>query len=78
MSRAVLVLDGMPLNCSYCPCYNARWSECYAVSKKIETPVALDGERPDWCPLKEMPEKKPELVMDIVHHESLECGFYNG
>lgn len=34
--------------------------------------------RMNWCPLKEIPDRKPELQMDIIHSESIECGYYDG
>lgn len=40
----------------YCD-YNlsATIENCTALEKEIP-----DGEKPDWCPLRELPEKKPE------------------
>lgn len=63
MSKAVLVFDEMPVNCSHCTCYQARNTECYAAGKKIESNEALFGNRPKWCPLKKIPEKKPDYDM---------------
>lgn len=61
--KAILVLDEMPKNCLKCP-----------IGKNISIPLetciqcplgkcAIDAEtetRPDWCPLKPIPQKKEE------------------
>lgn len=62
MSKAVLVMD-MPSSCD--KCNFQQCGICHAVRKSIcGTPTDLKS-KPDWCPLKPMPEKK-----DI-------CGTYN-
>lgn len=57
MSRSILVID-TPANCNECPLsldtekYNAnlcRGFEKHTVNMK-------SSEKPDWCPLKEVPE----------------------
>ena len=53
MAKAVLVMD-MPENCFKCKLQN--WANC-----KITNKCHVGGCRPDWCPLRELPEKIPEL-----------------
>lgn len=59
MSKAVLVMDMPEQVCQKCTlCYETEDDEylCCAVGK-----LAPDGEKPDWCPLRELPEKMPDL-----------------
>ena len=53
MAKAVLVMD-MPENCFKCKLQN--WANC-----KITNKCHVGGCRPDWCPLRELPEKIPDL-----------------
>ena len=56
MSKAVLVMDMPEQVCQKCTlCYETEDDEylCCAVGKLVP-----DGEKPDWCPLRELPEKK--------------------
>ncbi len=56
MSKAVLVMD-MPEKCDGCILHSTmiRKQICNAEIKRTEN----EGEKPDWCPLRELPEKKP-------------------
>lgn len=49
MSKAVLILD-MPDNCFKCKLQD--WANC-RIAKKCHT----GDSKPDWCPLRELPEK---------------------
>ena len=53
MAKAVLVMD-MPENCFKCKLQN--WANC-----KITNKCHVGECRPDWCPLRELPEKMPDL-----------------
>lgn len=57
MSKAVLVFD-MPRSCVECPCLHMNMISrtCGAVDEysKIEN---IHGVIPDWCPLRDIPEK---------------------
>ena len=58
MSKAVLVMD-MPSSCS--ECNFQQYGVCHAVRKSIVgTPTDLKR-KPDWCPLRELPKKKPTI-----------------
>ena len=65
MAKAVLVMDMPEQVCQKCTlCYETENDDeylCCAVGKLLP-----DGEKPDWCPLRELPEKKEEF-------ELLEC-----
>ncbi|MFQ9085445.1 MAG: hypothetical protein ACLR6H_01135 [Roseburia sp.] len=59
MAKAVLVMDMPEQVCQKCTlCYETEDDEylCCAVGKLVP-----DGEKPDWCPLWELPEKMPDL-----------------
>lgn len=53
MSKAVLVMD-MPKDCYECKLQD--WLNC-RIAKKCNT----SNSRPDWCPLRELPKKKPTI-----------------
>ena len=65
MAKAVLVMDMPEQVCQKCAlCYETENDDeylCCATGKLLP-----DGEKPDWCPLRELPEKKEEF-------ELLEC-----
>lgn len=64
MPKAVLVMD-MPVDCKqcvFCRGLNACKLKKYLVRDKICTVYTVDkqimeGGKPDWCPLRELPEK---------------------
>lgn len=68
MSKAVLVMD-MPESCKkcvFCRGLNACKLNKYLVGDRICTIYTVDkqimeGGKPDWCPLRELPEKMPDL-----------------
>lgn len=60
MSKAILVMD-MPKNCYECKLQ--EWLNC-----KIVKGCHIGETRPDWCPLRPMPEKReadPAIDNDI-------------
>ena len=58
MSKAVLVMD-MPSSCDECPLFGSNYSDmtCKANGRSINYPYPKD-ERQDYCPLRNLPEKK--------------------
>ena len=60
MAKAVLVMDMPEQVCQKCTlCYETENDDeylCCATGKLVP-----DGAKPDWCPLRELPEKIPEL-----------------
>lgn len=58
MSKAVLVLD-MPKSCIDCPCHFAEENGMVycGVMKKGLLSDDIETYKPDWCPLRELPEK---------------------
>ena len=53
MSKAVLVID-MPDNCLNCPLYHGDFEHRCKPTYKINHDFF---NKPDWCPLQQMPEK---------------------
>ena len=65
MSKAVLVMD-MPETCKDCSCKYASYKvdalyDCAITGKTIPIDGGRYGEKPNWCPLRELPEKIPKL-----------------
>jgi hypothetical protein len=54
MPKAVLIMD-MPENCFKCKLQN--WANC-----RITNKCHVGECRPDWCPLRELPEKKERRI----------------
>lgn len=68
MAKAVLIMD-MPESCGECP-FCRGLNECkvkkYLVRDRLFTIFTVDaqimeGGKPSWCPLRELPEKIPDL-----------------
>ena len=60
MSKAILVMDNMPDKCGECECSYCDYDDphlnliCAVVGDNVR-----GSDKPDWCPLREMPEKLP-------------------
>lgn len=59
MAKAVLVMD-MPDDCPLCKFFDLD-GQCHAVDAENPWSTDPDKVKPDWCPLRELPEKIPEL-----------------
>lgn len=62
MSKAILVVD-MPKNCKECRlCSPSRESHtgqfCWKCAIHPSIMIKKSGEKPEWCPLMELPKKK--------------------
>ena len=64
MSKSILVMN-TPEACIDCPCHFAEESGKVWCGKEKKELLADDIEtyKPDWCPLKEIPRKKPDKAM---------------
>lgn len=63
MSKAVLIMD-MPERCADCPLRNSEKTSyvcCYLTLKNISSTDYYD-KKPDWCPLRELPEHETEMT----------------
>ncbi len=76
MAKAVLVMD-MPDDCTMCKFFDLD-GQCHAVD--VENPWSTDPEKakPDWCPLRELPEKMEELPSEKYEFGSLGRAFVAG
>lgn len=72
MAKAVLVMD-MPECCNDCYAMNMSLSGRFCRAAEESLPVK--AERPDWCPLRELPEKK-ELYLSINNQKGY-CDGWN-
>jgi hypothetical protein len=67
MSKAVLVMD-MPKSCNKCKFFNSQYRYCVLKGLPLKRKdgkygkTKISKERADWCPLRELPEKKPKQV----------------
>ena len=85
MPKAVLVMD-MPESCKkcvFCRGLNACKLNKYLVGDRICTIYTVDkqimeGGKPDWCPLRELPEKKEELAIEQYEFGGLGKAFVSG
>ena len=59
MAKAVLVMDEMPECCADCPCsFFERDNPILNLICGVTQEDAYNVGKPDWCPLRELPEKK--------------------
>lgn len=87
MSKSVLVVD-TPKNCYDCPfgteyCGNLEYEGCCELAECLDSDMRLITEehydyesesRPDWCPLKPLPEKST-IENDMTDYQ---CGMVDG
>lgn len=61
--KAILAID-MPegcVNCALCRMENRKgYNDYICVPQNQLAPMAIGTDKPDWCPLRPMPKKKPE------------------
>ena len=69
--KALFVMD-MPECCDICNFSSTAYDselfeegECYCILKIKSVDDIVEGCKPDWCPLKPVPEKKP-VVLDAL------------
>ena len=81
MAKGIIVLDEVPEKCNKCRFWFAKATvpvEYRCMGLQIEiTENELTKEKPDWCPIKEMPSRKQVpgcfFMMDEVYGK--EIGF---
>lgn len=74
MSKAILVMD-MPTCCNKCPIEETDTIYCQIFDTKADyRNHNPEKERPDWCPLKEISQKKQQNP----YNGSYEIGFVDG
>ena len=58
MSKAVLVIDSMPTKCCQCPAVDFGCYMCQCGMMIDLTRENMFKKKPDWCPLRPLPEKQ--------------------
>lgn len=84
MSKGILIFEKIPENCSECPgCQHDGYyspMKCHLGSKFNDN--FLNGAnllvRPNWCPLKPVPEKHNELSIEEYEFGKLGLAFTQG
>lgn len=74
MSKAVLVMD-MPDSCYKCPFCNDD-AECDVVGRTFD--VNPKKGKPDWCLLRQIPEKKERLNVPNNYNGGYSHGYVGG
>lgn len=59
MAKAILIMDDVPDYCN--DCYAVHMSQNGEFCRAAKEHLQPKAERPDWCPLRELPEKIPDL-----------------
>lgn len=59
--KAIAIFE-MPKSCGECPCFGGEYEDCQYSDEF--SPMNPYIERPKWCPLKPMPEKKIAIIND--------------
>lgn len=66
-------VESLPKNCFYCDCchtrdYDSRYridGEKFCGIENIEIDDCCDYDRPDWCPLKKIPEDCLSKIINV-------------
>jgi hypothetical protein len=62
MPKGILIMDDMPECCADCPCsFFERDNPILNLICGVTQEDAYNVGKPDWCPLRELPEKIPKL-----------------
>lgn len=66
MSKSILVID-TPRDCFGCPCYSSIENGIYFCNKenRIISKQDIAKFKPDWCPLRDLPEKYEPVSMNF-------------
>ena len=76
MAKAVLVMDN-PEDCTMCKFWNSKDDECYATGVE-ELSLNSEEAKPDWCQLRELPEREEELPVEKYEFGGLGKAFTSG
>lgn len=63
--KSYLLVD-TPMCCEECRFYDADWCTAFGGMVRDLTDVPTDYKKADWCPLKEVPSKKPVSYDDEI------------
>lgn len=74
MSKAILVFD-MPDKCMECPCCNCNEYDTYCGMTDMQLKYDFEQHayvKPDWCPLKPVPEKQIYYTLNDYDNASMD------
>lgn len=65
MSKSILVID-TPETCENCECKYPSYKDdslydCAITGRTVPIAGMVYGKKPNWCPLRDLPEKKPKV-----------------
>lgn len=75
MAKAIFVMD-MPERCN--DCYALHMSQNGLFCRAAKEHLQPKAEKPDWCPLRELPEEKEELPVEKYEFGGLGKAFTSG
>ena len=77
MSKAILVID-MPKCCDECNLHYERDCADYCSIGNEYIDINVSKRKPDWCPLKEVPEKKEREIVQETYNGGYSHGIVYG
>ena len=69
MNQSALVLT-MPTICEECNLFDSTWEWCHPMDRGVSKNM-----KPDWCPLKELPNKQIHSCIDNQFQRGAKNGF---
>ena len=79
MPKAILIMDDMPECCADCPCsFFERDNPMLNLICGVTQEDAYNVGKPDWCPLRELPEREEELPVEKYEFGGLGKAFTSG
>ena len=66
-----------PEDCTMCKFWNSKDDECYATGVE-ELSLNSEEAKPDWCQLRELPEREEELPVEKYEFGGLGKAFTSG
>lgn len=82
MSKVMLIID-KPKACQFCPCFQGE-DVLNAYCGETKKVISFKDEKfkgwviPDWCPLREIPEKRKERKISEYEFGKIGYAFANG
>lgn len=77
MSKGIIVVDNIPSTCKKCDYCDQSPYESYCMASMSSIKMT-DGERPEWCPIHEIPTRLEELKSPYSLKDYQMKGFQRG
>ena len=83
MSEKSIVVFNTPTKCNDCYFNGYRWNVCILTDEDIDEYVNPNETKPEWCPLRPLPEKMPmrdeaEFYLGYMNGKTKYLGFNEG